>query len=81
MLGGSHVEVRSQNSLYQFIHGQYYFGIPRGVRMSLALNEPKEVALHPDSNNTSKHTPQVERNYRLYMQNNQWNMIEEQLPR
>ena len=46
MLGGSHVEVRSQNSLYQFIEGQYNFGIPRGVRMSLALNELKHITLH-----------------------------------
>ena len=33
--------------------------MPRGDQMSLALNEPKHIALH--TNTTSMHAPQVER--------------------
>ena len=36
--------------LYQFIEGQAHFGMPRGAQMSMALNEPKLVALHSNSN-------------------------------
>ena len=40
MLGVS-VEVRMKNILYQFMEGQPRLGLPRGAKMSLALNEPK----------------------------------------
>ena len=30
-----------KNNLYQFIEGQTHFGMPRGARMTLAVNEPK----------------------------------------
>ena len=33
------------------------FSMPRVGKMCLALNEPKSVALHPNSNTTSKDTP------------------------
>ena len=49
---------------YWFIEGQTrYLGIPRGAKMYLALNEPKLVALHSNSNSTSENAPQMERNY------------------
>ena len=34
--------------------------MPRGAKKSLALNEPKHIALHSNTNTTSKHAPQVE---------------------
>jgi hypothetical protein len=40
MVGGS-VEVQLRSILYWFIGGQNYFGMPRGAKMSLALNELK----------------------------------------
>ena len=40
ILGGS-VEVWMKDILYWFIEGQTYFGMPRGAKMSLALNELK----------------------------------------
>ena len=52
-----------KNILYQFIKGQTHMGMPRGAKMSMALTEPKQVALHSKSNTTSEHTPQVVRNY------------------
>ena len=30
-----------KNILYLFIKGQTHFGVPRGAKMSLVLNEPK----------------------------------------
>ena len=51
------MEVRMKNVLYQFIEGQTHFGMPRGAKMSLALNIQNEVALHSTSNSTSKHAP------------------------
>ena len=51
------------NILYRCIKGQTYFGMPRGAKMRLALNEPKQVAIHPNSNATLEHAMQVERNY------------------
>ena len=39
MRGGS-VEVWTKNILYRFMEGQTHFGMPRGVKMSLALHEP-----------------------------------------
>ena len=35
------VEIWTKNSLYWFIKGQTHFGMQRGAKMSLALNEPK----------------------------------------
>jgi hypothetical protein len=35
----------------------------RGAKVSLILDEPKQVALHSHSNNIAKHAPQGERNY------------------
>jgi hypothetical protein len=37
--------------------------MPRGAKMSLALNELEQVALDADLNTTSEHAPQVQRNY------------------
>ena len=39
MVGGSG-EASVKNILYWFIENQPHFGMPRGVEMSLALNEP-----------------------------------------
>ena len=44
--------------LCQFIQGQTHFGMPGGANMSLALNEPKQVALHSNSNTASELAPQ-----------------------
>ena len=39
-------------------------GCQKGPKTSLDLNEPKEVALHANSNTTSEHAPlQVQGNY------------------
>ena len=40
------MEVQMKNILYQFIEGQTHFGMPRGTKMSLTLNELLKVALH-----------------------------------
>jgi len=40
MLEGSAV-FGPKNTFYQFNEGQTHFGIPRGAKKSLALNEPK----------------------------------------
>ena len=61
-----------KNFLYGFIEGQIHFGLSRGAKVSLALDEPKLVALHSKSNTTSKHAPQLERIYGCCIQNNQW---------
>jgi hypothetical protein len=53
------------------------FSMPK---MTLALHELKEVALHSNSNNTSKNAPQVVGNCGVSMQNNQWEIIEGNLP-
>ena len=37
--------------------------------MSLALSKPKQVALHANTNTTSKDAPQVENNYQYCMEN------------
>ena len=42
--------------------------MPRGAKISLALNELKQVALHSNSNITSKHATQVQRYYWFCMQ-------------
>ena len=44
-----------KNILYQFIKGQTQFDMPRGIKMSLALTEPKHVAHHSNWNTTSEH--------------------------
>ena len=59
MLGGS-VEVWTKNSLFWFIEGQIMLGRQRGSKMSLALNELNQVALHSHLNTTSEHASQVE---------------------
>ena len=41
--------------------------------------DQKHVALYSNSNTTSNHEPQVERNYWYCMQNNQWKIIGDQL--
>ena len=74
------VEVWTKNILYWFIEGQTHFGMSRGANLSLALYEPKEVALHSNSISTSKYAPQEERNFWCYMKNNQWIIIGVQLP-
>ena len=35
------MEVCTKNILYRFIEGQTHFGMPRGAKTSLALNDPK----------------------------------------
>ena len=47
--------------------GRCHFSIPKGAKMTLALNEPKWVALYSNSNTISKHAAQVERNYSYCM--------------
>ena len=51
-----------KNILYWFIKGQTHFGMPRVAKIYLDLIELKLVAFHSNSNTTSKHAPQVERN-------------------
>jgi hypothetical protein len=48
---------------YQFIKRQTHFGMPRGAKMTLAVIETKYVALRSNSDTTSVHAPQLERNY------------------
>ena len=60
MVGGI-VEVLLKNILYQFIDDQTRFGMPRGACMSVAVNAPKLVSLHSNSNSTSKHAPEAGR--------------------
>ena len=50
---------------YQFIESQTHFGMPKGAKMSLALNELHEIGC-PLFN--FKHAPQVEGNDRFCMQ-------------
>ena len=38
-----------------------HFGMPRGAKTSLALNELEWVAIHSNSNTTSKHVLQLAR--------------------
>ena len=54
------------NILNGVIEGQSHFGMPRGAKMSLALNEPEWVALYSNSKTTSEHVPprvKLNRNY------------------
>ena len=52
-----------KNILYWFIEGQTHQGMPRGAKVSLTLNELKQVAFHTNPSTTSKDGPQVERNF------------------
>ena len=79
MLGGS-MEVWTKNILYRFIEDQTRFGMPRGAKMSLALNETYYVGLHSKSNATSEHALLVESNHWYSMQNNHLKIIVDQLP-
>jgi hypothetical protein len=59
-----------KNILKWFIEGQTHFGISRGAKVSLSLNESKEVALHSNSNTTlDKPTPQVEKTLLIFYAN------------
>ena len=40
---GDSVEVRTKNIQYWIIDGQPHFGMPRGAKMSLTLNEPNSL--------------------------------------
>lgn len=48
--------------LCQFVEGQTHFGMSRGAKNELALNEPKWVAFHY-SKHSLKDAPEVEINY------------------
>jgi hypothetical protein len=49
-------EVGTKSTLFWFIESQTHSGMPRGAKVRMALNEPKQVT-------TSEHAPQVESNY------------------
>ena len=49
------------NILYQFLDLQTHFGMPRGAKMSKALNELNKIALHSKSNTTSEHATTSEK--------------------
>ena len=53
------------------IQGQTHFGMPRGAKMSLALNELTSVALHSNLNTTSNHAPHGEKDYIVYKHKSQ----------
>ena len=57
------MKVGPRNILFVLIQGQTRFGMPRGAKMSLALNKPKVVARHSNLNTTSKHAPHGEKSY------------------
>ena len=52
-----------RNTLNQFSEGQTHFGMPKGAKMSLALNEAKIGCYSIKFKTTSKYAPQEERNY------------------
>jgi hypothetical protein len=56
-------EVGTKSTLFWFVESQTHSGMPRGAKVRMALNEPKQVALDSDLNTTSEHAPQVESNY------------------
>ena len=60
-----------KNILYRFIEGQTHFGMPGGAKVSLALNESKEVAaLHSNSTTTSdKPAAQAEKTLLIFYAN------------
>ena len=76
------VEVWMKNILYRIVEGQTHFGMQwRGAKISLALNESNKVTLHSDINTISEHAPpQVGIYYWYRMQDNQWKIIEDQIP-
>jgi hypothetical protein len=39
------------------------YSMPTGAKLSLALNEPKKVALHSTSKTIPKHAPRINRDY------------------
>jgi hypothetical protein len=51
--------------------GQHHFGMPSSDKMNLALNEPKEVARHSNSNTTANMHHDWKENILYCMQNNQ----------
>ena len=63
--------IGAKNILYMFIDGQTHFGMPGYAKTSLTLSRTNLVALYSDSNTTSEHAPQVEKNILICMQNNQ----------
>ena len=54
--------IGAKNILYMFIEGQTHFGMPGYAKVSLALSRTNLVVLYSDSNTTSEHAPQVEKN-------------------
>ena len=68
------MEVWTKDILYWFIEGQTHIGMPRGAKMNLALNEPKQVTLYTTSITTFEHTPQVKKILILYAKH-QWKII------
>jgi hypothetical protein len=59
--------------------------MPRGAKMSLTLNEPKVVALHLNSNTSSKHAPEVGRSILILyaeqlMENQRGSLIQWECP-
>ena len=54
------------NILNRVIEGQSHFGMPRGAKLSLALNEAEWVALYSTSKTSSERVPprvKLKRNY------------------
>jgi hypothetical protein len=60
--------------------GQPHFGMPSSDKMNLALNEPKDVALHSNSDTTPNMHHDWKENILYCMQNNQKKIIGYQLP-
>lgn len=79
MLEGS-VEVPTKNILYRSIENKTHFPMPRGTKMSLNINEPKQIAPHSISNTISEHALRTERNDWICLWNNQWKIVKDQLP-
>ena len=52
-----------KGTLHEFIEGQTYSGMPRGVKLNLALDEPEQVAHHLTSNTASEHATQPMENH------------------
>ena len=62
------------------MNGQTHFGMPSSDKMSFALHEPKEVALHSNSNTTPNMHHKWKENILYCMQDNQQKIIGYQLP-
>lgn len=70
------------NVLYGFVEDETQFGMSRGANTSLALDKSKSwVAIHSNSNTTSKHASQVEIFFYFFYvkQPMGWDMIGNQL--